>query len=265
MIRVQLRILCASAVVGLADLRAIYTWRTWAFAWLSRILCQVAFFALIGRLLNSARETRFLLIGNAVYMVTMIAMFACVSAAWERETGTLPLLIASPSSAFAVFAGRSINWMIDGTACAAISLFALGPLFRVPAPWPQALLAVPIIACIALSTTCFALVLAGIVLRHLNQRSLVTNIGYFTLMLLSGVEVPVASLPPGIRVISECLPLTHGLQAIRQLYSGAPLNQVAAQACLEILTGTCWFGIAWLAFIHFARQGRRTGSIEYGS
>lgn len=264
MIRVQMRILRASAAVGLADLRAIYTWQTWTFAWLSRILCQVAFFALIGRLLNSPSETRFLLIGNAVYMVTMVAMFACVSAAWERQLGTLPLLIASPSGFFAAFAGRSINWMIDGTACATVALYALGPLFGVHAPWPQALLAVPIIACIALSTTCFALVLAGIVLRHLDQRSLVTNIGYFALMLLAGVEVPLTALPASIRVIADCLPLTHGLQAVRLLYSAAPLSHVAGQTALEIITGICWSGVAWLVFFHLAHRGRRDGSIEYG-
>jgi ABC-2 type transport system permease protein len=263
-INAQLRILHASAIVGLADLRAIYTWRTWGFAWLTRILCQVAFFALIGRLLNSPQYTRFLLIGNAVYMVTLIAMFACVSAAWERQLGTLPLLLSSPCSAFTIFLGRSVTWLIDGTACSTIALFALAPLFRVPAPWPKALLAVPLIACIGVSTACFALVLAGIVLRHLELRNLVTNVAYYSLMLLCGVEIPSRALPDGIRVVGEFLPLTHGLRAIRYLYGGASMERIMTQAGLELLVGACWLAVAFLTFAQFTQAGRRHGSIEYG-
>lgn len=67
-IRDSARVLRWSATSALADLRAFYTWKTWLFGWLTRILCQVAFFALIGAMLDSPDRTAYLLVGNAVFV-----------------------------------------------------------------------------------------------------------------------------------------------------------------------------------------------------
>lgn len=259
------RVLRSGFTVAVADLRAIYTWRTWVFTWLLRILCQVAFFALIGRLLHSPEQTRYLLIGNAVFVVTMTTTFVCVSAAWERMSGTMPLLVASPAPLILVFIGRSVNWLVDGTACAAISLLALAPVFGVTMPWPSTLLAVPIIVLIGLSTYCFALVLAGFVLRRLELRNLVGNLAFLSLMLLCGVQVPVSFLPRPLQYAADALPLTHGLAAIRLLLANAPATHIMVQAALEGAVGIGWLSISVAVFWQLAEAGRRSGAIEFGS
>lgn len=264
MIRANIQVLRVGAMVAIADFRAIYTWRTWLFAWLSRILCQVAFFAFIGRLVRSAFLVHYLAIGNSVYIVTMITMSVCVSAAWERNAGTLPLLIASPAALLTIFIGRGINWLIDGTACASIALLGLGPLFHIPMPWPQALLSVPLIACTGASTYCLGLVLSGIVLRHLDLRNIVAALGYLALMLLCGVEVPVSALPRPFRLAADALPLTHGLAAIRSLLAGGSLPAVLRQAGLELAVAAAWLLVAVLVFWRFAEAGRKNGKIEFG-
>lgn len=264
MIRDNVRVLRCATIIAFADLRVIYTWRTWIFAWLFRILCQVTFFTLMGRLLHSSDETRYLLIGNSVYIVAMISTFVCVSAAWERQTGTLPLLIASPASPFIVFTGRGINWLIDGTACATVSLFVLSPLFGLPLSFPRALLAIPIIICAGASTYSFGLVLAGLVLRKLELRNLIGNIAYLVLMLLCGVEFPITFLPGGLRYVANVLPLTNGLTAIRALISGAPAGQVLAHAMLEAAVGCGWLALAFVLFRIFTSSSRKAGSIEFG-
>jgi hypothetical protein len=43
---------------GFADFATTYTWRTWLLGWCSRVLCQVAFFALVGRMLGGAWQSR---------------------------------------------------------------------------------------------------------------------------------------------------------------------------------------------------------------
>jgi ABC-2 type transport system permease protein len=264
-IRDNARVLRSGAIIAVADLREIYTWKTWIFAWLSRILCQVTFFAFIGKLLHSQAELRYLLIGNSVFIVTMVAMFACVSAAWERQSGTLPLLIASPSSLLTVFAGRSINWLVDGSACAAISLLLLGPLFKLTMPWPRSLFVIPLIVCTGLSTYCLGLALAGIVLRRLELRNLVANLAYLSLMVISGAEVPVTFLPRPVQYAANILPLTHGLAAIRYLLAGAAAGRVLDQGGMELAIGLGWLAVAFLVFRHLAERGRRDGSIEFGS
>lgn len=50
------RVVRAAAANALADFRATYTWYSWTFGWLGRMLCQVTFFALIGSFLDSPRR-----------------------------------------------------------------------------------------------------------------------------------------------------------------------------------------------------------------
>jgi ABC-2 type transport system permease protein len=264
MIGYYARVLRSATVLARADMRAIYSWNTWCFAWVTRILSQVAFFALIGRLLKSEQQTHYLLIGNAVFVVVMISMFVTVSAAWERGSGTLPLLVASPAPPFLVFFGRGLCWLVDGSVCSVVALFALSLLFGLPLHWPTCLLAVPLIAGTGASGYCFAMSLSGIVLRKLELRNLVTNISYLSLMLLSGVEVPTSFLPLQLRDISEVLPLTHGLRAVRLLLASGGMRQVAIQMGLEGAVGAGWLIVSILVFRNLVNMAYKKGLIEFG-
>ncbi len=256
-----LRFACISA---LADLSVIFTWKTWTFGWLARVLCQVAFFALIGKLLANPGATAYLLVGSAVLIVTMESAFVTASSTWERATGTLPLLIAAPTSAFVVFVGRSVQWLISGIACANIALFVLAPVFGVRLDFPSALAAVPLIMLISLSSYCFALLLAAFVLRAPMIRNIMGNIAWWTVGLLGGVQVPVSFWPHWLGTIGEVLPLRHGLDGVRVAIAGGPGGRILRDAGLEIAIGVGWLLIAAFAFRRLAEGGRRTGSIEFG-
>jgi ABC-2 type transport system permease protein len=263
MMRDNLRILVAAFTSAFADLRVTYTWRTWSFAWLSRILFQVAFFALIGRLLGSRARLDYLLVGNAVFISAMVSMLVCASTAWERQTGTLPLLTAAPANPFALFIGRSVQWVIDGSLCSTIALFVLAPIFGISLPMPVALIAVPLIFLVACSTYCFGLALAGIVLRKIGLRNLVSGLASLIIMIVCGVQVPTAFWPPPISGIAEALPLTHGLGAIRDVLEGAAIGKVLLGAGLEVCVAAGWLAAASLIFRGLIEGGRRDGSIEF--
>jgi ABC-2 type transport system permease protein len=263
-IRHNARILRYSFLSALADLKAMYTWRTWTFGWLSRILCQVAFFALIGKLIGSRDVVVFLVIGNAVFVVAQAVLLTISSTAWERMSGTLPLLVAAPASLFTVFAGRSVQWILDGVACGTISLFLMAPLFGVDLPMPAALAAVPILVAIAASVYGFGLVIGGLVLRSMELRALMGNVAVFFLMLLTGVQVPVSYWWEPVSWLSGVLPVSHGLRAIRDLVNGAGAGTVLLQVGAEIAVGLGWFAVAGLVFRRLAEGGRRDGSIEFG-
>lgn len=254
-----------AVVAGIADYAAIYTWRTWLAAWLSRVLCQVAFFALIGRLLDSPAATAFLLVGNAVVMAAVESCFVTASTTWERRSGTLPLLVAAPAGPLLAFGARSLFWPVSGTLTASISLFALAPLFGVPVPMPAGLLAVPLIALVALSTYTFALTLSGYVLRAMEARNVVGNVAHLSLMALCGVQVPVVFWPGWVQAVAGLLPVRHGLLGVRALLDGAPAGTVLRHAALEAAVGLGWLLAAALTFRRLAESGRRDGSIEFGS
>jgi ABC-2 type transport system permease protein len=254
-----------AVVSGANDYWAIYTFRSWVFGWLVRVLSQVTFFALIGRLLRSDEQTQFLLIGNAVMVAAMGATFAMNMTAGERANGTLGLLLASPSRPVVVFASRGLYVMADAVLSSLLGLFIIGPVFGLHFPWPRALLVVPLTLLVGISAYCFSTFLAGIIIRKREVTGLLVNATIVTLMALCGVNVRVSFYPPWLQWISHCLPLTNGLEAIRALIDGGPMSTVAAFTAAEVLVACAWFAIALATFGRFMRAGQKDGSLEYAS
>lgn len=263
-IRDNARILRCAFGSAMADLRATYTWRSWTFAWLVRILSQVTLFALIGKLLGSPASLEYLVVGNSVFVTADVVMMVCASTSWERMAGTLPLLVSSPASPFVVFAGRSVQWMLDGLVCSSISMLVLAPVLNVSFPLGTTLLAVPLIAVIAVSVYFFGLVLAGLALRVMQARNLIGRLGSIFLMVITGVQVPVSFWPAPLYQLAQVLPLTHGLQAVRDLLHGAPAGQVLGNIGLEVAVGVGWAVVAMVTYRQLMDSGRRDGSIEFG-
>ncbi|GGM89350.1 hypothetical protein GCM10011609_27750 [Lentzea pudingi] len=263
-LRNNARVLRYAFTSAMADMRATYTWKSWTFAWLARILCQVTLFALIGKLLGSPEQVEYLVVGNSVFIVADIVMMVCATTAWERLAGTLPLLVSCPSTPFVVFAGRSVQWLVDGLACSTVSLLLLAPVLGVSLPLGAALTAVPMIAVISVSVYFFGLTLAGLALRVMKARNLVGRLGSIGLMVLTGVQVPVTFWPVPVQYMSNVLPLTHGLHAVREHLHGAPLPRVLALLSLEVAVGTAWTVIAFFTYRRLVNSGRHDGTIEFG-
>jgi ABC-2 type transport system permease protein len=256
------RVLRWSIASAFADFRAIYTWKTWIFAWLLRVLCQVAFYALIGRLLGSHAAVEYLLIGNAVFVGIASVLFIVPSTAWERATGTFPLLVASPTMPFVVFAGRSVQWLFDALSVSIVSLVGISALFGVRVPLAVIPVAVPILLVSFLSVYWFGLTIGGFILGRPTLRNVVGNVAGLTIMILGGVQVPTTFWPEWLQWVAHGLPASHGLLALRQLISGN--GDVAGLVALELVVGLAWFIVAAATFRVLSERGRRTGAIEFG-
>ena len=99
---------------GIADYRAIWTWRSWVLGWMVRVIAQVSFFALLGERIGDDRTTYYLLIGNAILVAALTGVFSLNMTVAERWVGTLPLLVASPSSPIIVFSAKGSYLAVDG-------------------------------------------------------------------------------------------------------------------------------------------------------
>lgn len=259
------RVAWYAVLSGAHDYFAIYTLKSWVFGWLIRVLSQVTFFALIGRLLQSEARTEFLLIGNAVVIAGMAAVFALFMTTAERGNGTLSLLVASPSAPVIVFASRGLYVVADGVFSALLGLFIVAPIFDVRLPWPGVLAVVPLTALVGLSAYCFSTFLAGVILRKREGQGLVVNATIVTLMTLCGVNVPIGFFPAGLEVVASLLPITNGLQAIRDSLNGESVGVVLANVFAEVAVGLGWLGLALATFGRFINHGRRDGSLEFAS
>lgn len=251
--------------VGVADYYGAMSPQVWAGGWFLRMLAQVTFFALIGRLLDSAATVHFLVVGNATMLAALGALLATQSSAWERWAGTLPLLVASPTSAVAVFASRSLVVAADGMAISLGAFVVIVPLFGVAVAWPQAFALPLLVLVVALSVYALGTFLGGIAARVPNTRNVLANVAQVTMMAICGVNVPLSFYPEPVQWLAQLLPLTHGLAAIRDLLAGEAAAVVLANVGLELAVGAGWLLLALFSFDRLAEAGRRDGSIEFST
>lgn len=258
------RVVAASMRNAWADFAAIYTPLTWTLGWLGRILAQVVFFALIGELLGSQDQVRFLYIGAAVLATAMEVLLVVSTTTRERYSGTLPLLVASPSRLWPVFLGRSVQWLPSGVGTATVALFVIGPAFGLRWTPTSGLAAFGVLVLIAVTTYGYALALAALVLRFMRLRNWATNLSYTLMMLVCGVTVPLAFWPAWVRAIGQLFPLTHALEAIRHLEDGtAEAGRALQHVGLAALTGLAWYVVGAWSLERLATTGRRDGTIEF--
>ena len=83
------------------------------------------------------------------------------------------------------------------------------------------------------------------------------------MMALCGVDVPPSVLPAPVRALSEVLPLTHGLMAVRLVLAGRSLTAAAGPLALELATGAGWFLAALLILRRLETRSRRDGRILF--
>ncbi len=84
----------------------------------------------------------------------------------------------------------------------------------------------------------------------------------FVFLLFCGVNVPVDVLPEWMQEISRVLPLTHGIDAARQVADGASLGDVSGLVLTEAGIGACYAAIAYGLLRLFEIDGRRRATFE---
>ena len=263
--RQPVRVLRYAALSGFQDFGSTWTIWTWAFGLFLRMMTQVAFFASIGRLLGSDEQVEYLFVGNAVAAAAVGCLTAATSTTWERGAGTLPLLVASPTSPLLVLMGRSTFFIANGLAFSVGALLLLPPMFDVSIPWARMPAVVAIVALTAVTTYFASTFLGGLVLNATSARRTVPQVARMVFLTFCGVSVPRAVFPVPVRRLAGFLPVTHGLDAIRGLLDQAPAATVLGDIALEALVGAGWLALALLTFKRLADAGRRDGSIVFSS
>lgn len=251
-----------SAVVGVQDMRAFFTWRSWLFGWVLRVVFQVLFFTLVGRYLGSPAATRYLLVGSAAVIVVLETMTVVTATAVDRFFGILPLLVASPGDYHLVYLARNVNTIVTGVTTSTISLLAGALVVGVDLSLPRVLLAVLLLAVGAVTTYLFGGCLGALVAKAARARWAAFNVGYLSLMACCGFVVPSGFWPLPVRVLAEGLPFTHVLRAIRGTLDGRPAGMVLGQLGLELVVGVGWFVAGRFAFRATVRLARRDGTID---
>ncbi|HEY5984791.1 MAG TPA: ABC transporter permease [Streptosporangiaceae bacterium] len=259
-----MRSLRVLVIGGLFSFRALFHWlNPWIYipSLLIAPIFQILLFVYIGRSAGVESDA-FFVIGNAVQFSAIPCLFAMghtITA--ERFTQTLGIVLSTPTPRIPLFLGRSIPVVFNGWFVAMFSLVVGGRLVgvRIPAAaWLPIALAVLVAA---VSCTGLGLVNAALGLRVRDTATL-NNIIIGLLLVFCGANVPVGSLPGWMQPVSQWIPLTHAIEAARDIAAGATLRAVAPLLLREIAVGAVFalLGLATLAVLE--RQSRRSASLE---
>lgn len=252
-----------AAVIARADFHAFYSWKTWLFAWLVRLICQMVFYSLIGVLVGDPEYTVHIVLGAAVMTCVAETMLATASTCWDRHQGTIGLLTASPVEPGVFYFGRSLQWPVSAAATTSIALLAVPPFFGITWAWWQVPVLVGIVVLTCLSTYCMTMLIASFALVFAEARNIISATSTFCVIAISGAMVPVAFWPTPVQWVSHALPVTHGLAAVRSVEAGAPAVTVLVSVGLMLVAAACWLTLAFISFRRvFARA--RTGNGALG-
>jgi ABC-2 type transport system permease protein len=169
--------------------------------------------------------------------------------------------MASPASRLPLFLGRSVPLIVNGIVTSAFA-FAVGWLlldFDMPASSIPAL--VVVVAVSAFACTSLGLVVGALGLRARDVFFL-ANVVVFSLLLFCGVNVPLDSLPDWMEAVGRALPLTHGIEAAREIADGATLSDVDHLVWTELAIGAAYATAGYALFRLFELEGRRRATLE---
>lgn len=225
-------------------------------------LTQIVFFALVVQLSNgTAADVAYVAVGNAVATVTYASVFSvCQTTDSEKQFGTMEHLLVSPANRTALYFGRGIVPILISMASVTAGLVYGVLFFGVPvAPGSEGAVAISV-TLTAFSMVGFGLLLGGVAL-YLRTSIVLGNIFLFIGLLLSGVNIPLSSLPVPLQVIGYGLPLTWGVEAIRASLDGSSLTTLLILWGFLALAGLIAYGLSVALWGTFEHRALSTGSI----
>jgi ABC-2 type transport system permease protein len=171
-----------------------------------------------------------LLVFFLVYVVTSVSFLR------ERTIGTLERLMASPLRRAEIIVGYSIGFMLLALVQSAlVPVFALWALDLYNAG--SVALLFGIVVLLALGAVNLGIFLSTFARNEFQAVQFIPLV-IVPQILLSGLLVPVSSEPEWLQVISNVLPLTYAVEALREvMLRGADLSSSVVLVDLAVLAG----------------------------
>jgi ABC-2 type transport system permease protein len=222
---------------------------------------QILLFVYIGRSAG-VQSDEFYVIGNAVQYASIPCLFSMTHAiAGERYQQTLAYILVSPAGRLPLFLGRAMPVIANAVLVAGFALAASALLLRVhipPAAWgPIAL----VIFVSTFSCTGLGLICAAVGLR-LRETAVLNNVIFGLLLIFTGANVPIEDLPGWMQAISNRIPLTHGIEAAREVANGASVRNVSGLLATEFAIGVVYTVVGYQALRFMERSSRKRASIQ---
>lgn len=225
-------------------------------------LAQMFFFVFLGTYANGADSASFYIIGNALQITAVSGIFGMtMSIGGDRDSGTLGYIFGTPANRLVVFMGRAMMNILDG-ALGVVIAFVWGVLLMGLNLSNTNLPALGLVILITTISTCGLGLLLGCIALITVNVMFVNNFVYFLLLIFSGANIPINTLPVWMQSISFILPLTRGITAAREVVGGGSLAQVAPLLIGELIVGAAYFTLGYFLFKIFEITAKRRGTLD---
>lgn len=242
------------------------------FAWLRPVtylaskivmpLAQMLFFTFLGTFATGRGNAHFYVIGNAIQIAAVSGIYGVtLSIGGDRWAGTLPYLFGTPANRLVLFFGRAFMHIIDG-ALGVVVAFTWGVVLLGLDLSRTNLPALALTITVATISTCGLGLLMGCLSLITANVMFVNNTVYFALLIFSGANVDISSLPVFMRTISYALPLTRGILSARLLIAGKSLSEAMPLILGELGIGLIYGVLGYFLFMWFEVVAKRRGTLD---
>ncbi len=215
--------------------------KSWLFFDVFFPIISVASYVFVYRAIQAPEDyVGFVVVGGAMTAFWMNVLWSMSSQLyWEKQTGNLALYIVSPAPMPAILMGMSLGGLAATTIRAVVVILVGSLLFQVSyavvSIWM--LLAIFIVCMIALYG--MGMMTSSLFLLFNREAWHIANLAQEPIFLVSGFYFPVKSLNFWVALGASIIPLTLGLDAMRQLVfsTGASLGFLSVKLELYILIG----------------------------
>jgi ABC-2 type transport system permease protein len=222
---------------------------------------QILLFVYIGRSAGVASD-EFYVIGNSLHNASLPCLWAMTHAiAGERFQQTLGSILISPARRAPLFLGRALPVMANGFLVAAFAFVVGGAIVGISVPTASLAPIALVVLVGAFACTGLGLVNAGVGLV-VREVAVLSNFLFGGLMVFTGANVPLEELPGWLETGAHALPLTHAIDAARQLADGAALGDVWGLVAAEALVGIVYGALGFTLIRVLERQSRRHATLE---
>lgn len=208
----------------------------------------------------------FVVVGGAMTAFWMNVLWGMSSQLyWEKETGNLALYIASPAKMMAILLGMAVGGLTS-TIIRATGVILLGSLlFSVHYVIQSGVLLAIIFILSMVALYGMGMMTASIFLLQGREAWHIANLAQEPVFLVSGFYFPLKFMPFWVSVAASLIPLTLGLDSMRQLVfaTGPTLGFLDVRLEAEILAGLSIIFLigAKLLLDHMEKLALRDGRI----
>jgi ABC-2 type transport system permease protein len=242
--------------------------RSWMFFDVFLPILAVSAYVFVYRAMHAPEEfVGFVVVGGAMTAFWLNILWGMSSQLyWEKEQGNLALYIMSPASMMAILLGMALGGMFS-TTLRALAIIILGSwLFQVQ----YAVVSLPLLLAIfflaMLALYGMGMMTASIFLLLNREAWHLANLAQEPIYLLSGFYFPIKSFDFWIAASASLIPLTLGLDAMRQLAfpSGAAIGFLSVEIeAIALIVLSVIFLIAARVLLEYmeklaVREGRLT-------